>query len=333
MSDKVFNWTNLAEYIPELSGAPTEPEVILQSPFGVYQRYNIDTHVLEGRFDYFDFARSMRVIVLDAEWHEERDLKILDGDWIRFNFSLSIDMAMAFSDGESVTIASPSWRVINNPPDSEVSERINAGAKTVWVTICCRPEMLTDITGAELENMPELLKLVASPTTRSFHEDFDFTERLGRITADVVRSTFPDPTKIAYVEARCIELLCLATNEIMNPRRTPAHIKLSRSDEVAIRKAQAILDRTFFDPPTVDQLGREVGVNRNKLYYGFRLLFDCGLSEYIQQKRLDEGRRLLKESDQPVSEIARAVGFTHQCNFSTAFKKRFGFSPSQARDG
>jgi len=32
-------------------------------------------------------------------------------------------------------------------------------------------------------------------------------------------------------------------------------------------------------------------------------------------------------SDAPISDIAADVGFRHQCNFSTAFKARYGVSP------
>jgi AraC-like DNA-binding protein len=55
------------------------------------------------------------------------------------------------------------------------------------------------------------------------------------------------------------------------------------------------------------------------------------ISEFIQDQRLDEGKRLLCETDLSVSEIADRVGFRHQCNFSTAMKKRFNLTPSQIR--
>lgn len=331
VGDMIFDWSNFATFIPWIAGGDSEPETVSHNAYGSYQNFRFDTDILEGRFEFFEFARPMRAIVLDADWRQTRTLHIRDGDWIRFNFSLSIDMKMAFGDGQSVNLVSPSWRVINNPPNVDVAETITAGAKTVWVTICCLPEFLTSISGASLENMPELLRTAATPATQSFHEDFDFTERLGRITADIIRSDLAGPMRIAYTEARALELLCLAVNEIMNPRTAPAHIKLSAKDEAAIRKARELLQTHFVEPPTIDRLSRQVGVNRNKLYYGFRLLYDSTISEFVQHLRLEEGKRLMEETDAPLAEIARKVGFSHQCNFSTAFKKRFGATPTRIR--
>lgn len=332
LAGMIFDWTNFATFVPWLADSESEPETVFHSACGFSQNFCFDTSVLAGRFEFFEFARPLRAIVLDADWRQARELHIRDGDWIRFNFSLSIDMKMAFGDGQSISLASPSWRVINNPPDVDVTETIASGAKTVWVTICCMPEFLTAISGASLDNMPELLRTASTPATQSFHEDFDFTERLGRITADIVRTDLTGPLRIAYVEARALELLCLAINEIINPRAAPAYVKLSAKDEAAIRKAREFLQANFVDPPTIDRLSRQVGVNRNKLFYGFRLLFDSTISEFVQQLRLEEGKRLVETTEASLSDIARAIGFSHQCNFSTAFRKRFGATPSQIRN-
>ena len=56
--------------------------------------------------------------------------------------------------------------------------------------------------------------------------------------------------------------------------------KRHRQDQAA----RAIINDHYVDPPTIEPLGRMVGVNRNTLYFGFRLLFDCGISKFIQQK-------------------------------------------------
>jgi AraC-like DNA-binding protein len=82
---------------------------------------------------------------------------------------------------------------------------------------------------------------------------------------------------------------------------------------------------------TVRALSLKVGMNRNKLFYGFKSLFGVSLFQHLQDRRIEEGHRLLTTTEQPVGEIAARVGFRHQCNFSTAFRARYGFAPSALR--
>ncbi|MFF2289110.1 bifunctional transcriptional activator/DNA repair enzyme AdaA [Peribacillus butanolivorans] len=58
-----------------------------------------------------------------------------------------------------------------------------------------------------------------------------------------------------------------------------------------------------------------------------------GLSptEYIQQLRLEKAIRMLESSEQPVTEIGLAVGFSSTPYFITLFKKKMGYTPSGYR--
>ena len=58
-----------------------------------------------------------------------------------------------------------------------------------------------------------------------------------------------------------------------------------------------------------------------------------GFKEYITSKRLETAYRLLRTTSENVVEIGRNVGFESASYFSTAFRKKFGMSPVQARNG
>ena len=55
------------------------------------------------------------------------------------------------------------------------------------------------------------------------------------------------------------------------------------------------------------------------------------LNQYITEYRMQKARELLADPRNKVSEIAESVGFTDGNYFSKAFKKRFGYSPSDFR--
>lgn len=59
-----------------------------------------------------------------------------------------------------------------------------------------------------------------------------------------------------------------------------------------------------------------------------------GLSphRYVIERRLERTKKLLTESDQPLSEIAYTLGFSSQSHFATAFRRFLGMPPRTYRD-
>lgn len=74
-----------------------------------------------------------------------------------------------------------------------------------------------------------------------------------------------------------------------------------------------------------------VGVSRSTLYRMFEAT--GGVFRYIRQARLHAAHKLLTEEQtaRRVGDVAVFVGFTDVSDFSRAFSREFGYSPSQAR--
>ncbi len=328
----IFNWTNFQEQAEHLLGAGAEPQWIVESPLGKIQSYELHEAVGTGRMEFFEFKDRLSVFIFDCCWHEDKAFIVQDGSLVRFNFSLSLDMLMQLSANQEVQAISPSWRIINNPPDLKLRESVEANKKLTFVTICCPAEYLVELTGQKIENMPDLLRnAVSSEPDDSVYKLFEFTSRLNAITADIINNKFMDGLRLSYVFGRAVELLCLALNELIHTDDPISRVKLSGPDEIALEKAKSILLDSYKDPPTVSEISRLIGINRNKLFYGFKAQYSKTISDFIQEQRLEEGKRLLIETDLSIIEVAALVGFKHQCNFSTAMKRYFGLSPSQLR--
>lgn len=61
----------------------------------------------------------------------------------------------------------------------------------------------------------------------------------------------------------------------------------------------------------------------------FHEAFGSSPGRWIIRRRLEEGRRLLEEENQKPVEVYERVGFKTLSHFSTAFKKAFGYPPSE----
>ncbi|WP_289500410.1 helix-turn-helix transcriptional regulator [Gloeocapsopsis sp. IPPAS B-1203] len=62
-------------------------------------------------------------------------------------------------------------------------------------------------------------------------------------------------------------------------------------------------------------------------------MFQTTVVGYLTQQRLEQAERLLRQGDCTVAEVATLVGYGHLGHFATAFKRRFGMTPSQCLAG
>lgn len=57
------------------------------------------------------------------------------------------------------------------------------------------------------------------------------------------------------------------------------------------------------------------------------------LKEYVVRRKLEKARILLRTTRLPVAIVASKVGYINAAHFSVAYKKQFGKTPMQTRNG
>jgi AraC-like DNA-binding protein len=109
----------------------------------------------------------------------------------------------------------------------------------------------------------------------------------------------------------------------------PGHA--SNLDKVLFASARKILRESLASAPNLSELATAVGTNTRRLNEAFKHCAGATVFDYLRELRLSEARRLLAESALPVQQIASHCGYSNQANFSTAFRERFGLTPSDFR--
>ena len=82
---------------------------------------------------------------------------------------------------------------------------------------------------------------------------------------------------------------------------------------------------------SVARLMREFHVSRNKLYEYTEEYLGTGIAEHIKSLRIQEAKRLLKETDLKIMQISDKVGFTDYNYFCRVFKAKTGLPAKQYR--
>ena len=105
---------------------------------------------------------------------------------------------------------------------------------------------------------------------------------------------------------------------------TPAWL---RTDDAVVARALALLHEEPSRPWTVAALAGEVGLSRAALARRFVEAVGEPPMAYLTGWRLALAADRLRDTDETVAAVSRAVGYTSPFTFSTAFKRQYGQSP------
>lgn len=81
----------------------------------------------------------------------------------------------------------------------------------------------------------------------------------------------------------------------------------------------------------VSDVALHAGLSERHLNRLFKSTLGLTLSAFIQQKRMEKARALLKHSNLPINQVANYCGFEHLAHFTTWFSRQARLSPSQFR--
>lgn len=101
--------------------------------------------------------------------------------------------------------------------------------------------------------------------------------------------------------------------------------------ERTVEQVHAYLASNLDKRITIEELAHRFLINATTLKEGFKRLYGTSIAAHIKEHRLEKAAGLLTETDQPVSEIAKAVGYVNQSKFSSAFFEKYRFQPLEFR--
>jgi LacI family transcriptional regulator len=99
-----------------------------------------------------------------------------------------------------------------------------------------------------------------------------------------------------------------------------------------IRKLLKYLQTHFRRSIGTTEIAEVFSVSRRNLEKRFRKSMHCSLHDYLIKIRINEAKRLLQYTSEPIETIAALTGFCHAPHFSNTFKKKIGIPPSHFRN-
>ena len=151
------------------------------------------------------------------------------------------------------------------------------------------------------------------------------TPEMHQVIHQIFSCPYSGQVRRAYLERKVLELVGLKLNALEQLRSLSYPLNLEDLD--GIYEAGRILACQLQNPPSVEALARQVGLNRLKLNQGFHHVYGITPFRHLRNCRLQLAKQLLVTSKLAIQEVAHKVGYTSCSRFATAFYQKFGLNP------
>ena len=251
-------------------------------------------------------------------------------DTLRIYVASHGDGESVFADGRSLSLKAPNSAIMVEPANGADSSLTTTG-HTRYACVFLHRTALKALYGGREDELPAVLQaFVKGRLQEAVARAIPLTASLLRSLEDILGCELRGHRRRLWMQSKAVEIICQALEaaEIEQDWAGAETTKLAAS---GVLKAQRLLADNFADPPSLQDLAREVGMSRTALCTGFRQILGQSVFDYIEDLRMQQALVLLNDHTSTVTEIAHAVGYNHSSSFSVAVHRRFGATPSELR--
>lgn len=127
------------------------------------------------------------------------------------------------------------------------------------------------------------------------------------------------------------ETWLLLLEELRTNREAHPSVKYEQQDR--IRSMLSFIHNHYKDKITVAQIADAAGISEREAMRSFRNGLHQSPIEYLISYRLNEAKKLLRNSDLSITELCYQCGFSESSYFGKVFRKAYGLTPREFRSG
>jgi AraC-like DNA-binding protein len=156
---------------------------------------------------------------------------------------------------------------------------------------------------------------------------------LSKIRGSLHESTSNKNLMLEQMILLLYRLFIINSEQSIEAERLP-YTKKSTRDEIFKRlyNVKDYVSSCFNENISLDDLSKIACLNSHYLLREFKKFFKLTPYQYLTSVRMNEARKLLVNTESPVSEISALVGFEYLSSFTNLFVKHFKNSPRKYRE-
>lgn len=252
--------------------------------------------------------------------------KDLTSDVMQFHFVLKGKSNFVFNNGAyAMPVDEENSLTLYNPQRSlPIYLEVNPNS---WIiTIIISIKKFHSLFSTEAEFIPFLNK---DAIDRKHYSQSNITPSMSVVLYQIMNFNLHSSVKKLYYKAKVYELLSLLFNKPEGTNDESCPFKTDEEETMKIKQAKDILLRNMAEPPTLQKLADEIGLNIKKLKQGFKQVYGDTVYGFLFDYKMEYARKLLDSGTYNVNEVGIKIGYSTASHFIAAFKKKFGTTPKK----
>ncbi|MFT4683950.1 MAG: AraC family transcriptional activator of pyochelin receptor [Flavobacteriales bacterium] len=164
---------------------------------------------------------------------------------------------------------------------------------------------------------------------KKYYDNFEISSDSLIVLQQIMNSKINSSIQDLYMKGKIYELLSLHFNKNDDDSNEYCPFLVDDQYVLKIRKAKDIIISKMSEPPSLQELANQVGLNIKKLKEGFKQIYGDTVYSFLFDYKMEYARRLLETNKYNVNEVGSQVGYSSASHFISAFKKKFGTTPKK----
>jgi AraC-like DNA-binding protein len=281
----------------------------------------------ESTLDEITLEKGFYVLHFQNESNEilnfEREI---NSTFIQMHFCLRGNSKFLFNDGSYSFDVLDNRSILLYNPQRTLPINLEIQPKTTLLSILISIEKFHSLFSKESGYIPFLSN---ENSNKKYYDDAEIKPTVSIVLQQIINSNINSSIRELYVKGKVYELLSLHFQKDETAEGEYCPFLVDEQNVLKIRKAKEIIISRMAEPPSLQELANEIGLNIKKLKEGFKQIYGDTVYSFLFDYKMEHSRRLLETNQYNVNEVGLQVGYSTSSHFIAAFKKKFGTTPKK----
>ncbi len=245
---------------------------------------------------------------------------------IQFHFGLKGQAKFIFNQGNYNLDLHEEKSLLFYNPEKELPLHIEIAPKTWVISILISIKKFHGLFTSDADHIPFLSE---ENKDRKYYGEENISPSMAIVLNQMFHYHLNATIKNLYYKGKGYELLSLFFNKNEDPNIEQCPFLIDEENVQKIKKAKEIIIANMAEPPGLQELADQVGLNLKKLKLGFKQIYGDTVYGFLFDYKMEHARSLLDSGSYNVNEAGLKIGYSTGSHFIAAFKKKFGTTPKK----
>ena len=262
--------------------------------------------------------------------NESKDVEIferdIDSTFIQMHFCIRGNSKFLFNNGNYSFDVLDNRCILLYNPQRTLPIHLEIQPKTTLISLLISIEKFHSLFSKESGYIPFLSN---ENSNRKYYDDAEIKPTVAIVLQQIINSNINSSIRELYVKGKVYELLSLHFQKDEATEGEYCPFLVDEDNVLKIRRAKEIIISRMAEPPSLQELANEIGLNLKKLKEGFKQIYGDTVYSFLFDYKIEHARRLLESNKFNVNEVGIQIGYSTASHFIAAFKKKFGTTPKK----